>query len=70
MSRAILLLLVLGQTDPLEEALARVRPRPEEERWRLIPFLPSLQKAFEAASRENKPVFLFGYDGVLDTGNC
>lgn len=56
--------------DNVEQILAQVRPRPDEERWRLIPWGESLTQALLAAKDQNKPVFYFGYDGILDTGNC
>jgi hypothetical protein len=65
-----LLALFLAQADPIENALAMARPAPHEERWRLIPWRPSFTKALEEAKKSNKPVFLFGYDGTLDNGNC
>lgn len=56
--------------DEIEGILAKVRSRPEEERWRLVPWQHSLKKGFEAAKASNRPLFFFGYDGILDTGNC
>ncbi len=67
---ALLALAVLLQADPIEEALAKARPRPGEERWRLIPWIDSFKKGLEAAKKGKKPLFFFGYDGVLETGNC
>ncbi len=51
-------------------ALSRARPRADEERWRLIPFGDSLVEALAIAKRERRPVFFFGYDGILDNGYC
>lgn len=56
--------------DPFEDVLEKVRPKPAEERWRLIPWHHSLKKGFAAAAQAGKPVFFFGYDGTLDNGNC
>jgi len=50
-------------------ALARSQPTQAELRWRLVPWMRSLRQALAAGSRTGKPVFYFGYDGILDTGN-
>ncbi len=38
--------------------------------WRRIPWAGSLFDAERAAKHENRPVFLFTYDGNIDTGRC
>lgn len=38
--------------------------------WRRIPWAGSLLDAERAAKHENRPVFLFTYDGNIDTGRC
>ncbi|MCC6672590.1 MAG: hypothetical protein IT458_16110 [Planctomycetes bacterium] len=82
--RALVLLAVLGthataqdtrpasapSADPIAEALARVRAKPEEERWRTIDWRESLVTGLAEAKTAGKPVFLFTYDGTLDDGNC
>jgi hypothetical protein len=65
-----LLALATPQDDPIGSAIASTRPTAAEERWRLVPWLDSVTEALERARREQRPVFLFGYDGDLDTGNC
>lgn len=60
----------LAIQDPLAKAMAEIAPRSDEERWRLIPWSTSLTDTLEQARESGRPVFLFGYDGVLDTGNC
>ncbi len=54
----------------LAAALARVRPTAAEERWRSIDWHRSLTSTLAEAKASGKPVFLFGYDGTLDDGNC
>jgi hypothetical protein len=56
--------------ETARETIARIRATDAEERWRLIPWRDSLVEAFAVARKERKPVFFFGYDGILDTGNC
>lgn len=71
---ALVLLLTLpavtAEPDLIEEGLAAVRPRAIEERWRLVPWRTSLSAAFEEAKERKLPVFFFGYDGILGSGNC
>ena len=59
-----------AQADALAATLERARVRPDESRWLAIPWHTSLTEALATAQREQRPVFLFGYDGVADTGLC
>ena len=73
--RRVALLAALGpglaaQADPIGATLERARVRPDESRWQAIPWHTSLTEALATAQREQRPVFLFGYDGVADTGLC
>jgi len=61
--------LAAQNADPIAMALARSQPTQAELRWRLVPWMRSLRQALAAGSRTGKPVFYFGYDGILDTGN-
>lgn len=45
------------QTVDWEAMARRILPRPEEERWKSIGWLP-LVEAFAKARRENKPVYV------------
>jgi len=56
--------------DAIEKSLAAVRPPATEERWRLVPWRSSLSAALEEARKVDRPVFFFGYDGILGSGNC
>lgn len=55
---------------PIAATLARVRPSPSEDGWRILPWQRSLVVALALAEERDQPVFLFAYDGTLDDGNC
>ena len=38
--------------------------------WKKIPWAASLLEARRLSREEGRPVFLFSYDGNLDTGRC
>ena len=38
--------------------------------WQKIPWARSLRAARDISQREGRPLFLFTYDGNLDTGRC
>lgn len=59
-----------AQTDEVATTIARARVRAEESRWQAIPWHESLTEALAVAQRQRRPVFLFGYDGIADTGLC
>lgn len=56
--------------DDLDAAIAAIRPTDAERRWRLVPLLDSFAAAFARGTHENKPIYYFGVDGILDAGNC
>ncbi len=76
--RALALVLLAGsllraqdsRPDPIAEGLARARPLAAEERWKALAWRTSLTEALAESRDCGKPVFLFGYDGVADTGLC
>lgn len=47
----------------LREVLAFLRPRPEELRWREIPWRTDLREACRLAVEEHKPIFLWTMNG-------
>lgn len=47
----------------LPDLVAQVRPRPEEERWLRIPWVPSLHAGRLEALRRNPPIFLWAMNG-------
>jgi hypothetical protein len=42
----------------------------DTEKWRRIPWSPSLSAAAEAARKEGRPMFVFSHEGNMDTGRC
>ena len=59
-----------SRPDPVAEGLTRARPLAAEERWKALAWRTSLAEALAESQTCGKPVFLFGYDGVADTGLC
>ncbi len=62
--------LAAAPADSLAEGVAAVRATDGERRWRLIPFGDSLAAALKEGQERNRPIYFFGGDGVLDSGNC
>lgn len=56
--------------DPIADALQAIRATADEDRWRTIPWRESLTDTLAEAKAAGRPVFLFGADGDLWTGNC
>jgi hypothetical protein len=56
--------------DPIVAAIERARVTADESRWLAIPWLLSLTDAIAHAKETGKPLFLFGYDGVAESGYC
>lgn len=65
MRTAFLLVLVVLQSGdgPLDEKIAPLLPKPEEERWLEIPWRSDFAAARAEANREGKPIFLWMMDG-------
>jgi len=57
-----------------DEALIRTQieriKESEINAWRKIPWTASLLGARRAGEREKQPIFLFTYDGNIETGRC
>ena len=47
----------------LDELLAYLRPKPEEMRWRTVPWQTDLRDARRLAEESNKPIFLWAMNG-------
>ncbi len=45
------------------ELIAFLRPRPEELRWREIPWQTDLREACRLAAEQRKPIFLWAMNG-------
>lgn len=52
-----------GASLALEQKIAAIVPRPEEERWLQIPWEPNLMLARAQAQEKNKPIFVWIMDG-------
>ena len=54
----------------VESELRKIQPTRAERRFDEIGWAPNLQAAEAAAQKANRPVFLFTYNGNIDTGRC
>jgi hypothetical protein len=65
-----LLLLAVGLTpDEIRTRAAELRAG-DAEGWRAIPWVASVPEASALAAKEKRPLFIFSYEGNLDTGRC
>jgi len=53
-----------------EQRVRAIQPTRAERRLDEIGWAPSILAAEEAAKKSNRLVFLFTYDGNIDTGRC
>jgi hypothetical protein len=57
-----------------DEAWVRERVRQVKQSdttaWQKVPWAASLVEARAASAREKRPLFLFTYDGNIETGRC
>jgi hypothetical protein len=60
--------------DPLvnevQEKVRKIQPSRAEKRFDEIGWAASILQAEDVAARLNRPVFLFTYNGSIDTGRC
>ncbi len=67
-------LIAAGEARDRDQGWVRERARLIEQSdttaWRKIPWAASLLEALRLGRQEGRPVFLFTYDGNLDTGRC
>ena len=54
----------------VERRVHSIQPTRAERRFDEIGWAPSILAAEEAAKKSNRLVFLFTYDGNIDTGRC
>lgn len=66
---ALIVSAAAGDEAAIRKQIERIKDR-EVNAWRKIPWTASLLAARRASEREKKPVFLFTYDGNIDTGRC
>ncbi|HEY7327135.1 MAG TPA: hypothetical protein VH592_05835 [Gemmataceae bacterium] len=66
---AILVSVALSDEAAIHKQIERIKDN-EVKAWRKIPWTASLLAARRASEREKRPVFLFTYDGNIETGRC
>jgi hypothetical protein len=54
----------------IEEKVRAIQPTRAEMRFEEIGWAPGIVAAEAASKKTNRPVFLFTYDGKIDTGRC
>ena len=54
----------------VEEQVRKVQPTRAEKRFDEVGWASSILAAEQAAAKVNRPVFLFVYNGEIDTGRC
>ncbi len=53
----------------IHKQIERIKAR-DVNGWRKIPWTASLLAARRTSEREKQPIFLFTYDGNIETGRC
>ena len=56
--------------NSIEKKVHEVQPTRQERRFDLIGWAPSIAAAENLARQHHRPVFLFTYDGKIETGRC
>jgi hypothetical protein len=54
----------------VQEKVRKVQPTRAERRFDEVGWANSILHAEEVAARVNRPIFLFTYNGNIDTGRC
>jgi len=54
----------------VESQVRKVQPTHAERLYDEIGWAPDTRSALAAAKKANRPVYLFTYDGNIDTGRC
>ena len=54
----------------VQERVRKIQPTRQEKRFDEIGWAGSILQAEEVAARVHRPVFLFVYNGSIDTGRC
>ncbi|MFQ3593320.1 MAG: hypothetical protein SNJ82_09055 [Gemmataceae bacterium] len=65
-----LMLLALALTPEEIRARAAQLRGGDAEAWRTIPWAASVPEAVSLAAKEKRPLFVFSFEGNLDTGRC
>ena len=58
-----------GDEAAIRKQIERIKEK-EVNAWHKIPWTASLLAARRTSEREKQPIFLFTYDGNLETGRC
>jgi hypothetical protein len=56
--------------DSVEKKVREIQPSRAEKRFDEIGWAPSILAARELSKKSNRPMFLFTYNGKLETGRC
>jgi hypothetical protein len=59
----------LGDEAAIRKQIEHIKEN-EVNAWRKIPWAASLLAARRSSEREKQPIFLFTYDGNIETGRC
>jgi len=59
----------VGDEAAIHKQIERIKAR-YVNGWRKIPWTASLLAARRTSEREKQPIFLFTYDGNIETGRC
>jgi hypothetical protein len=54
----------------VQEKVRKIQPTRAERRFDEVGWANSILHAEEVAARVNRPIFLFTYNGYIDTGRC
>ena len=54
----------------IQEKVRKIQPTRAERRFDEVGWANSILHAEEVAARTNRPIFLFTYNGNIDTGRC
>ena len=56
--------------DAVQKKVREIQPSREEKRFDEIGWAPSIVQARAISQKINRPMFLFTYNGNIDTGRC
>lgn len=56
--------------ESVEKKVREIQPSRQEKRFDEIGWAPNILTAEAVARKTNRPVFLFTYNGKIDTGRC
>jgi hypothetical protein len=66
---ALLVSAAVADEAAIHKQIERIKDN-EVNAWRKIPWTASLLAARRASEREKRPIFLFTYDGNIESGRC